>query len=523
MNKKINSTNDIKADDDFIRFSGYSVELYAEDVARLGLKTTWDRIISYRFNCAEVIPFLNESNWGELYERGLAIADKNNKKKSGQYFTPDDVALVMCEWFDELDGCNVCDVGCGTGNLILSYLDLIGRPKAIDLINVGRLFLYDNDEVALKICQSIILLRYGKELQDRLNVFCGDFLDDELRLPKNAKVISNPPYTSTDIVSPGWNGIIATRKTKELYAMFMEKIIRESRSSVIITPYSFMGGNKFFGLRELMNDYGGFIVSFDNVPGNIFCGRKFGIFNSNTSNSVRAAITVVDSKMSKGFRLSPLIRFKQTERAKLLKSSVLKRMICDKSQIVDDENKKYFKCDSRLGKVFDTWRALSNKTLEWYVSSIGKYDIFTPNTCRYFTVASNKSMARNGQISFSFYSEDEFNYVFCLLNSSFAYWHWRLYDGGITYPRGLIMNMPVFFDKLSADDKKFFKEVTSEMLASSKKYIIKKNNCGVQENIKYPREYRDRINARILQIFNMEEDAALFDIVHSNMALEVSV
>ncbi len=146
-----------------------------------------------------------------------------------------------------------------------------------------------------------------------------------------------------------------------------------------------------------------------------------------------------------------------------------------------------------------------------------------PSTCRYFTVASNEAMSRNGQMSFSFYNEDEFNFVFCLLNSSFAYWHWRLYDGGITYPRGLVMNMPVFYDRLDENDKKFFGDVALEMLRDSKKYIVKKNNCGVQESIKYPRKFRDKINKKFLQILNLEMDEKLFDIIHSNMALEVRV
>lgn len=56
--------------------------------------------------------------------------------------------------------------------------------------------------------------------------------------------------------------------------MFMEKIIQQSVSSVIITPYSFIGGTKYYALRKTMNHYHGFIVVFDNVPGNIFKGKN---------------------------------------------------------------------------------------------------------------------------------------------------------------------------------------------------------------------------------------------------------
>ena len=37
--------------------------------------------------------------------------------------------LVMSQWLDKCDGDAVCDVACGTGKLILTYLDLIGYEK----------------------------------------------------------------------------------------------------------------------------------------------------------------------------------------------------------------------------------------------------------------------------------------------------------------------------------------------------------------------------------------------------------
>ena len=52
--------------------------------------------------------------------------------------------------------------------------------------------------------------------------------------------------------------------------------------------------------------------------------RKHGIFNNNTANSVRAAITLLKkSDDKKGFKITPMIRFKNEERNKLLKCKVL--------------------------------------------------------------------------------------------------------------------------------------------------------------------------------------------------------
>ncbi len=509
---------------DLNRYNNYDLTIYQDDVNQSGLKQTWKNIIHYVLNNETKNKFLYWNNFAELYEIGLALQDKQAKKESGQYYTPDDVALVMSDWFNSQVGENICDVACGTGKLILTYLDLIGKENAINLIRAGKLYLYDLDDIALDICKTILLLKYGKELEPFIHAIHCDFLSKNIVLPENCKVISNPPYAAVNTINSDWDKTDVVLNTKELYSMFMEKIITKSKSAVIITPYSFIGGNKFYSLRKIMNNYNGFIVSFDNVPGNIFCGRKHGIFNTNTSNSVRATITVVENKDNfKGFKTTPLIRFKNEERKKLLRTEVLETFINNEYQIVSKEKSMYYKCAKELNDIWNAWQEKSNSRLGNYVSQYGQNIISMPNTCRYFTTASNGLMNRNGQIVLNISDKDVFNYVYCLINSSFAYWYWRLFDGGITYPRGLLLNMPVFYDMLSEDDKLFFRNVANEMIENSNKYIVTKNNVGVQENIKYPREFRDKINKRFLNILGLDIDEKIFDIIHSNMALEVNV
>lgn len=508
---------------DCVKFSTYNIEKYKVDIETIGLEKTWEGIISFALN-GNPNHFLNIDNFAELYELGLAFQDKYAKKESGQYYTPDDVAIVMAKWFDELQGENICDVACGTGKLILTYLSIIGYEKARHLLAKGSVYLYDNDKTALTICKTILVCKYGKDIESSIHAICGDFLSKNLTLPQNCKVLSNPPYASVCNLPQSWSNSSVASDTKELYAIFMEKIIRQSRCSVIITPYSFLGGNKFLSLREELNHHTGFVTSFDNVPGNIFCGRKHGIFNTNTANSVRAAITVVeDSNVSKGFRMTPLIRFKNEERANLLQNNVLESFIDDSYQLISDANPMYNRCFKSLRSVWDKWISISKKALKYYVDDNGKYTLSMPNTCRYFTTAANGRMNRNGQIILSFSDKHVYNYMFCLINSSFAYWYWRNYDGGITYPKGLLLNLPVFFDKLKDEDKQFFDNMAEDMMKSASQYTVTKNNVGVQENIKYPRSYRDKINRKLLDILGCNISEKEFDIVHSNMALEVNI
>ena len=504
------------------KYDSYDLDRYMADVLQNGLQKTWEGINTHVLRSATQNNFFAPENLAELYEIGLAAQDKAAKKASGQYYTPDDVAAVMANWLLAQKGDNVADVACGTGNLILAYLDAVGRREATKLLGEGKIYLYDSDETALNICKTRLLLKYGRQYGQTVHAVCCDFLSEEVALPPNCKAIANPPYATVSALRSDWEKTEVAVQTKELYAMFMEKILAQSESAVTITPYSFLGGQKFYPLRRLMNANSGFIVAFDNVPGNIFCGRKHGVFNTNTANSVRAAITVVENGAGQsGFRVTPLIRFKNEERGRLLQNDVLEGFLGENRQTVSSASPMYCKCQRQLAAVWEAWQAHSRHRLGEYVTARGEYVLSMPSTCRYFTSAAVGKMNRNGQITLLFEDEDVYFYVYCMLNSSFAYWYWRLFDGGITYSKRLLLDLPVFYEELTAADRQFFRETAQEMMACASKYVTTKNNVGAQENIKFPKAFRDKINKKLLSVLNVEADEGVFDSVHSNMALKI--
>ena len=500
--------------------STYTLDQYKNDIKMHGMNNVWHEILLYLSKSHNKCGIITPDNIGELYEIGLACLNKEYKKKHGVYYTPIDVACVMSKWFLNLDGTNVCDVCCGVGNLIITYLNTIGVDKAKELLNAGRVYLYEQDELALQICKERICMIYGYEYLPKINCIVGDFLDRNIKLPNNCKIISNPPYFKLKEIPQTWEQTQVVKENKEIYAIIMEKIIKNSVSSVIITPYSFMGGEKFFTLREQMNDYNGFIVSFDNVPGNIFCGQKHGIFNTNLSNSVRASITVVENKKDKhGFRCSNLIRFKNTERSILLNTDILEHFIGNKYQIINSLNKKYAKCNPELESIFDLLIKSSNTTLSNLIDKNGKYALCIPNTCRYYSVASLKDLSRTGKYTISFKTEKERDLVYCLINSSFCYWYWRLYDGGITYSRSLLMTMPIFISKMTDTQINKLLHIAKQMQLVEPNYLTYKKNAGkMQENIKFPPKYREEINNILLNAIGSKYQSDIFDIVHSNTA-----
>ena len=498
--------------------SKYVMENYFSDIDKKGLKKTWHSILTKTLENDFSSDIFTIENYGELYEIGLEHENKLSKKEMGKYYTPKDVAIVMAKWLQPLRGEKLCDVGCGTGNLILPYLELLGENLARKLINDGNLFLYDLDEIALEICKYSIAIKYGKDLLTKINAKVCDFLSEKVKLPQNSKVISNPPYYKISTIGADWKVTKVVEETRELYSAFVEKIISQSETSVIITPYSFIGSGKFYALRQVMNDYNGFVVAFDNVPGNIFNGKKHGIFNTNKGNSVRAAITVVENKKGvKGFRISPLIRFKTEERKRLLENNYLESLVNECYQLVNQKQKAYFKCPSDLLRVLDKWEEVSDKRLKDLLNSSVGQEIFMPTTCRYFTVGAKRALKRDGKRVLHVADSEKYNYVYCLLNSTFAYWYWRLYDGGINCPLSIINNLPVFYNRLTGKQKAAINEIAKQMQKNEEKYLVYKMNAGKkQENVKFPPEYRNRINKIFLEALGIDEEVSIFDQVHSS-------
>lgn len=506
------------------KYNNYDLNNYIKDIDCYGLKKTWHNILTKTLSKELVSKEFIVDNFGELYEIGLEHENKINKKEMGKYYTPKDVANIMSNWLLPLPGEKVCDVGCGVGNLIISYLDCLGKDKAYDLIESGNLYLYDKDDIALEICKYSLAIKYGVELLKKINTKNCDFLSHKVKLPKNSKVISNPPYYKIIEYGNDWDITKVIIDSKELYSSFIEKIIMQSVSSVIITPYSFIGSGKFYSLRTLMNNYNGFVVSFDNVPGNIFNGRKHGVFNTNKGNSVRAAITVVENKKNvKGFRFSPLIRFKTEERNLMLNNDYLYNLINDRYQLVNAKRKSYYKCHKELLKVLDLWEEKSNKKMGSLIDSNEGIKLYVPTTCRYFTVGSKKELIRDGKRIINVKEKENYNYVYCMLNSTFAYWYWRLYDGGINCPLTIINSIPVFYDLFSEKQKETLNEIAEEMQQKEKNYLVYKMNAGKkQENIKFPVEYRDRINKLFFEVLGINEKTNILNKIHSSSLFEES-
>lgn len=466
-------------------------------------------------------------NIGDLYEIALEHNNQISKKELGQYYTPKDVCRFMAkkllsEYKNEY---NLADVCCGTGNLIIEVLKQLGEHEVRSLIYSKKLYLYDLDPIAIKLAVMKIGIMFAEKndyksylkITQSINVSVGNFLSESVKLPNGCYVISNPPYGRLSSKIELWSQC-STGNTKDLYSVFIEKISQQAQRSVIITPQSFLGGAKFSTLRFAMaRNGGGEIYSFDNVPSPLFCGRKKGVFNSNTSNSVRAAITLID-KNKHGFRLSPMIRFKSEERIKLFSDieSLLGEKIYTQPYV-------WTKIPKTLEELVDAMNALPYKVSDFIEKDKTKQDeklrLTIPQTPRYFISATSRDLNRTSKILIYAKDEASFYKLYLLINSSFSYLWWRIYDGGITLGKSTLLSLPV----PDIDDDEKLNNMVKTYIGLEDSFLVNKLNAGKNnENVKFPPKYRSKLNQYLLNYFGLEGKSEQLLSIHSNTFTDYS-
>ncbi|MCL2176426.1 MAG: N-6 DNA methylase [Firmicutes bacterium] len=485
----------------YTELSVFSLQQYYEMIDEYGLAQTWDKLLSIILKyCTARLngSLLKFDNLSELYEIGLAYSNKIEKKDLGKYYTPKDVASVMAELLLENEVKYLADVGCGTGNLIVQVIEQVLKQDLFDILSFikkGKLFLYDLDKTALKICVTKISLLVGEDVSEYINIYKGNFLSENISLPKGVSVITNPPYNVVKKLEESWRYSEVMKESMELYAGFIDKILDYCNHAVIVCPQSFLVADKFSKLREKLGaGFSGEVFSFDNVPGTLFNGRKHGIFNTNNANGVRASITNL-KRANAGFRLSHLIRFKTGQRKVVLNLEFLRSKLGNIMQDLSLPIKAFKELEPLVAEVLKSEHLYLSDLIEEFTSlQDTNLKLYISSSARYFVVASTKELDRSGQ--FTIYAKDKqsFNLLYALLNSSYAYMWWRFLDGGILFAKRYLDKTPFCKSLLSLNG--YFEDKVNKMIMSENNYLSYKMNAGkAQESIKFPEEYRFELNS----------------------------
>lgn len=418
-----------------------------------------------------------------LYEYSLAYVNPESRKKSGQYFTPDDVAKFMIsqtKYFPEgrwLDPCS------GVGNL--SYWLTVAHYNPEQFI-IHSLTLTDLDPTALFIARSIFFLHFYQNEPEFYNIMknkwvCQNFLNNTP--PEYDYAILNPPYAST-----AENKTFQTHKTRDLYAYFLEKVIKTSKGFISVTPQSYTNGEKFHILRKLLiNKFNNlYIYNFDNIPDSIFKGIKFGSVNTNTANSTRASILVATSKETRNYKITPLLRWQTNQREQMFNLVETKLSSQVLGENIFPKNYKHFTELYKQAQTLPTLKMLLSPTPT-------EYSLTIPTTPRYYITATKRKLNRSSYTTLYFPDEYKQNQAYILLNSSIMFWWWRVNDGGMTISQKTLLSLPVFKTNKNAT------ALIHKLEQSEQSNLVTKLNAGKNnENVKHSKSLIEELNNHII-------------------------
>lgn len=422
---------------------------------------------------------------GVLYEYSVTKENSDSRKSNGQFFTPDDVANFMANFSNKFPSGKWLDPCSGIGNL---SWHLVAIQDDSEKFLVEDLILSDKDKLALLIARTLLTTSFQKKHKNLFNEIEHNFIEfDFLSVASDAKLLDFDSRNSLDaipkhdfvIVNPPYLATVAddrfeTAKARDLYAYFMENIIKTSKGFISVTPQSFTNAGKFIDLRRLLLEkYSKVsIFNFDNVPANIFRGVKFGSKNSNTANSIRAAITI--AQPGKGKRqITSLLRWRSHERDALF------RLAPKHLSSVEFTDEFFPKVSKKFEKIYSEVCQLP-RLGEIISKTPTDFSLFIPSSPRYFISALKSPVKRASQHEVFFKSSRDRDMAYLLLNSSLMYWWWRVRDGGMTLSQETIHSLPVPSFPLK-------KVLIARLEKSEKTNKVYKQNAGAaQENVKHP-------------------------------------
>ena len=433
-----------------------------------------------------------------LYEYSHALVDASARKDNGQFFTPDDVAAFMSSLAQRFPKGVWLDPCSGIGNL---SWHLVAAQEDPENFLMNNIILTDKDQLALLIARTLLTAAFQKNESRLFHKIASRFMILDFLsvaetttlvpnkgglngIPEHDYVIVNPPYLKT-AADPAFE----TCDARDLYAYFLENIIKTSSGFISVTPQSFTNASKFASLRRLILRHFSdlTIFCFDNIPGNIFKGIKFGSSNSNSANSMRAAIMF--ALPSQGTpRITSLFRWKTSERSRVFQEI---ESFASEVPLTPEFFPKVSKVFEGLYLESRSWNCLGALTS----SRETAFPLFVSSSPRYFIAATKTEMDRSSQHTIFFPNEASRNRAYLALNSSLMYWWWRVRDGGMTLSRQTLLSLPL-------PDFRTQPKLVSRLEESEATNRVYKQNAGEpRENVKHPMDLVAELNHVVCRTF----------------------
>lgn len=178
---------------------------------------------------------------GLLYE---SFKNEGNKAQSGSYYTPIEICNVLNSGIignikKYYDPC------CGTGSFLIN---IVKRNK----VKIENIFGTDSDKTAVFITK-INLLCLDENYDDEPNIFCADFLTNNLNIKANV-MVENPPWGAAKNAYK-YKDYQQTLASKEIFSCFIIKSIEsieENGEMIFLLPKSILNIKAHCEIRKII-------------------------------------------------------------------------------------------------------------------------------------------------------------------------------------------------------------------------------------------------------------------------------
>jgi hypothetical protein len=317
----------------------------------------------------------------------------------------------------------------------------------------------------------------------------------------------NPPYVRVKSKEYSHLGF-QSAKCGNLSAYFVEQAIEITEIGKVIcqiVPQSIIQSERMNSIRKILHTRCSSIdiEAYGCVPGYMFDQGKIGS-NSNTSITQRVAIitAVTGESRTPNLTSTRFIRWGSKERDMLFddlqKTQIPNQLSADSEfPMIGEENAK---------KVLLKTKA-TNRTLSDILSSNNRLKLFVPKAVRYFCTAARNDLHRS-QIELNFLDISSRNMAQILINSSFFYWHWRIYGNGFQVSNRDLLRLPIPSVKAQENYHKEINSMANRLHRRRKSLAVKKSNKGMIENIKYDNDAKlmNDLDKLVRTLFELEAD-----------------
>ena len=381
---------------------------------------------------------------------GSSCKSEHERKKSGSYYTPTDVAdFFWREFFIQneipdaetaisfLNKYHFIEPACGAGALIFSFLrqltNLGATPEQLAKIEISVIDININ---ALDFTEqkTRTLANLWNITFKRINFICGNFLETKFNNDdRPCFFFGNPPFVANEKGRSSW---------KNIYADFLEKALKQtSRTGSIhfIVPLSIAFSRDYSSLRKMITDTGGTIrlSNFDNIPDTLFKSGKPEHTNTNKANSQRCTILTILPERPKKLLSTPLLRWAGKDRSNLLGQSPEYLDVSDygfDQQFPRPENQ----------SVMDYLElAAESPRLGTLVTRNGGHTLFVTGVARNYI--SFREEPGNGVHTLNFNNERNFLLGLGILSSDLFFSYWRSLGDGFHLTKGNILGFPLHY------------------------------------------------------------------------------